>query len=89
MQSLQALGPSFHRLHLMGLKKLYTQVSLVKEVDHTYAKALASYLAYIVFKHEFDKRKKWFVDPGSIAVDPDYENTSSTAPGLVLFRFKT
>lgn len=41
--------------YVIGLRKLYAQVT-VKVVDEQYAKALASDLAYIVFKHEFDKK---------------------------------
>nr|UYL95634.1 MAG: RNA-dependent RNA polymerase [Tongren Rhabd tick virus 3] len=48
--------------YLTGLKKLHDQVTLKKTVDQEYANALASDLAYIVLKHEFDRQKRWFVD---------------------------
>nr|WAK77216.1 MAG: RNA-dependent RNA polymerase [Rhabdoviridae sp.] len=48
--------------YLEGLKKLYHQVTLPKKIDTEYANALASDLAYIVLKHEFDRQKRWFVD---------------------------
>lgn len=52
--------------YLEGLKKLHSQVTLPKTVDETYAKVLASDLAFIVLKHEFDSRKRWFVDPSKL-----------------------
>lgn len=48
--------------YLLGLSKLHSQVTMQKEIDTEYAKALASDLAYMILKHEFDKRRKWFVD---------------------------
>lgn len=48
--------------YLQGLRKLHSQVTLAKVIDEDYAQALASDLAYIVLKHEFDHRKKWFVN---------------------------
>ncbi|UYL95605.1 MAG: RNA-dependent RNA polymerase [Yushu Rhabd tick virus 2] len=48
--------------YIQGLKKLYDQVQMPKEIDEAYAEVLASDLAYIVLKHEFDRQKKWFVD---------------------------
>ncbi|UYL95545.1 MAG: RNA-dependent RNA polymerase [Nanning Rhabd tick virus 1] len=55
--------------YLQGLQKLHTQVTLPKVIDETYAKALASDLAYIVLKHEFESRKKWFVDESQLPAD--------------------
>lgn len=43
------------------MEKLYTQVTIPKNIDVEYARELASDLAYIVLHHEFDKRK-WFVE---------------------------
>nr|AYP67529.1 RNA-dependent RNA polymerase [Manly virus] len=48
--------------YLQGLRKLHSQVTLEKVIDESYAKALASDLAYIVLKNQFDNRKKWFVN---------------------------
>nr|WAK76932.1 MAG: RNA-dependent RNA polymerase [Rhipicephalus associated rhabdo-like virus] len=55
--------------YLAGLNKLHEQVQAPKKVDVKYANALASDLAYIVLKHEFDQQKKWFVDPDQMEPD--------------------
>ncbi|ALJ30354.1 L protein [Eelpout rhabdovirus] len=51
-----------------GLKKLHKQVTLPKVIDDNYAQALASDLAYIVLKKEFEKKKHWAVD-GDLMMD--------------------
>ncbi|USL85426.1 MAG: RNA-dependent RNA polymerase [Dermacentor reticulatus rhabdovirus 1] len=59
--------------YLQGLRKLHEQVRLPKEIDEAYAEALASDMAYIVLKHEFDRQKKWFVDATQMSSkDPLY-----------------
>nr|QYW06855.1 MAG: polymerase [Bole Tick Virus 2] len=73
--------------YLAGLKRLHSQVSIKKVVDHEYAEALASDLTYIVLKHEFDKQKRWFVDINQL--DPKHKLYQSIkdctwpTPGLV------
>nr|WAK77063.1 MAG: polymerase [Rhabdoviridae sp.] len=46
-----------------GLEKLYQQVTMKKDIDVSYAEALASDLAYLVLKKKFGETKQWFVDP--------------------------
>lgn len=43
--------------YLKGLQKLHTQVTMIKEIDKEYAEKLASDLAYIVLKDQFDEKK--------------------------------
>lgn len=54
------------RDYLSGLERLYALVTLPKQIDVAYARALARDLAYIVLHHEYNKRKKWFVDGGKL-----------------------
>ncbi|AJG39138.1 RNA-dependent RNA polymerase [Tacheng Tick Virus 3] len=61
--------------YFAGLKKLHEQVQMEKDIDEAYAESLASDLAYIVLKHEFDRQKKWFVDATQMDIkDPLYEH---------------
>nr|WAK77058.1 MAG: RNA-dependent RNA polymerase [Rhabdoviridae sp.] len=73
--------------YLAGLKKLHHQVTLTKKVDHDYANALASDLAYIVLKHEFDRQKRWFVDIRYLNADhilyPHVRDCTWPTPGVV------
>ncbi|APG78684.1 RNA-dependent RNA polymerase [Hubei lepidoptera virus 2] len=55
--------------YLEGLKKLREQTTLPKQIDTDYANKLASDLAYIVLKNQFDKNKKWFVDVDRLPPD--------------------
>ncbi|AEG25349.1 polymerase [Vesiculovirus jurona] len=48
--------------YIEGLKKLHHQVTLEKDIDEDYAKALASDLARIVLTKEFNEKKRWSVD---------------------------
>nr|WNV51541.1 RNA-dependent RNA polymerase [Infectious hemorrhagic syndrome virus] len=60
-----------------GLKKLNKQVTLQKEIDDEYANALASDLAYIVLKKEFDKKKHWAVNKEAMSEKhPFYQHVS-------------
>ncbi|AVM87289.1 L protein [Wuhan redfin culter dimarhabdovirus] len=45
-----------------GLTKLHAQVTKTKDIDKDYANTLASDMAYIVLKTQFDKKRKWYVD---------------------------
>lgn len=65
--------------YLQGLTKLHAQVTMPKEIDEEYAKALASDLAYIILKHEFDKKRRWFVDIRQMVPShPLYEHVKNT-----------
>ncbi|WGL21410.1 RNA-dependent RNA polymerase [Killamcar virus 1] len=48
--------------YLDGLQKLYDNTHMEKNIDTGYANVLASDLAYLVLKNQFDQNKKWFVD---------------------------
>lgn len=50
-----------------GLEKLYTQTTMNKNIDDTYAQALGSDLAFKVLKKMYFEKKKWFVDPAKVA----------------------
>uniref|UniRef100_A0AAN0LJ79 Replicase n=1 Tax=Lobos virus TaxID=3139875 RepID=A0AAN0LJ79_9VIRU len=45
-----------------GLEKLYSQVQMDKDIDVSYANALASDLAFMVLEKEFFTQRQWFVD---------------------------
>ncbi|AFH89680.1 RNA-dependent RNA polymerase [Vesiculovirus bogdanovac] len=66
-----------------GLRKLHEQVTMPKVIDHAYANALASDLARIVLEQEFNKKKKWSVNPASVSLNHPFrthilENTWPT-----------
>lgn len=48
--------------YLEGLKSLYNQVQMPKQVDTEYAEALASDLAYLVLSSKFNETKQWYID---------------------------
>lgn len=52
--------------YLLGLEKLHAQVTCPKEIDEDYANLLASDLAFMVLKNQFEKKKKWFVTAGQL-----------------------
>nr|UED36916.1 polymerase [Mediterranean bat virus] len=54
--------------YVEGLEKLYSQVTMVKQIDKAYAERLASDLTRMVLYKMFQEKKKWFVD-GSIVSD--------------------
>ncbi|AJR28479.1 polymerase [Landjia virus] len=47
--------------YLEGLEKLHQQTTCEKNIDHGYAEALASDLAYKILKKKFFEKKKWFI----------------------------
>nr|UNI73977.1 MAG: RNA-dependent RNA polymerase [brine shrimp rhabdovirus 1] len=44
-----------------GLRQLYNQVTVRKQIDGNYMEKLASDLAYKVLRDQFEKKRKWFV----------------------------
>uniref|UniRef100_Q8B0H5 RNA-directed RNA polymerase L n=1 Tax=Vesicular stomatitis Indiana virus (strain 85CLB South America) TaxID=434490 RepID=L_VSIVS len=67
-----------------GLEKLHSQVTMKKDIDVSYAKALASDLARIVLFQQFNDHKKWFVNGDLLPHDHPFkshvkENTWPTA----------
>ncbi|AVI57368.1 polymerase [Vaprio virus] len=52
--------------YLEGLRALYEQVNMVKNIDDSYSQALGSDLAYMVLKRKFSEKKRWFVDPDKL-----------------------
>ncbi|APG78744.1 RNA-dependent RNA polymerase [Hubei dimarhabdovirus 1] len=48
--------------YLKGLEKLYKQTHLLKTIDESYANKLASDLAYMVIKDQFNRNGSWPVD---------------------------
>ncbi|AAL38519.1 polymerase protein, partial [Lake trout rhabdovirus 903/87] len=52
-----------------GLKKLNKQVTLPKEIDETYAEALASDLAYMILRKHFNTKRIWAVAKERVAND--------------------
>ncbi|ADU05406.1 RNA-dependent RNA polymerase [Scophthalmus maximus rhabdovirus] len=45
-----------------GMEKLHRQVTMKKDVDDKMAQCLASDLAYMVLKKQFDSKRKWMVN---------------------------
>ncbi|UHK03250.1 MAG: RNA-dependent RNA polymerase [Hangzhou rhabdovirus 4] len=70
-----------------GLEKLYNQVNCTKDIDISYANALASDLAKIVLRKKFLSDKKWYVN--SDDVPPDHplktciSNNTWPTPALI------
>ncbi|QIQ19254.1 polymerase [Perhabdovirus trutta] len=52
-----------------GLKKLNKQVTLPKEIDETYAEALASDLAYMILRKHFNTKRIWAVEKERVPND--------------------
>ncbi|AJG39212.1 RNA-dependent RNA polymerase [Wuhan Louse Fly Virus 10] len=55
--------------YFTGLEKLYEQVSLDKKIDLKYAELLASDLAFLVIKDQFQTKKWWPVDKEKVPED--------------------
>lgn len=54
--------------YLTGLEKLYSQVTMLKNIDKKYADTLASDLALLVIRSQFKKKKLW---PVNVELVPD------------------
>lgn len=54
--------------YIGGLKKLHENTTMPKDIDKAYTDALASDMAYIVLRHQYNQKRKWFVDESKLSV---------------------
>ncbi|QVG74767.1 RNA-dependent RNA polymerase [Mononegavirales sp.] len=76
--------------YFSGLEKLYQQVTLPKSIDEKYAQLLASDLAFLVIKDQFQTKKWWPVEKDQVPGDHplrEYINNNTWPNNSVITNF--